>query len=144
MACPKPAKPGMVSIGLQMVEVPSVAPQFHPQVPVHDSQNVFDRQPAICHTMDIMFSSRQAAKMLGLVPKTLSRYIAAGKVPAPKTVEIGGLRLQGWTDADIERVRKLLPKIKNGRKTRYQKKIKKQPRPTATEPHKQPQKRKKK
>ena len=27
-----------------------------------------------------------------------------------------------WSEADIERVRKLLPKIKNGRKTRYQKK----------------------
>jgi hypothetical protein len=27
-----------------------------------------------------------------------------------------------WTEQDIEQVRKLLPKIANGRKTRYQKK----------------------
>jgi hypothetical protein len=27
-----------------------------------------------------------------------------------------------WTERDIERVRKLLPKIKNGRKLRYKKK----------------------
>ena len=29
-----------------------------------------------------------------------------------------------WTEPDIERLRKLLPKIKNGRKLRYQKKEK--------------------
>ena len=69
-----------------------------------------------------MFSTRYAAKKLGIDPGTLSRYITAGKVPAPKTVEIGGLRVHSWSEADIERVRALLPKIANGRKTRYQKK----------------------
>lgn len=59
--------------------------------------------------------------MLGLGTKTLSRYIALGKVPAPKVVKSGGSTLHLWSEADIERVRKLLPKIKNGRKTRFQK-----------------------
>lgn len=68
-----------------------------------------------------MFSTRQAAAKLGLAPKTLSRYIAAKKVPAPKIVTVGSASLHGWTEEDIERVRALLPKIKNGRKTRYQK-----------------------
>jgi hypothetical protein len=67
------------------------------------------------------FSTREAAKILGLEPKTLSRYIAAGKVPAPKVIKSGGSTLHLWTEAEIERVRKLLPKIKNGRKTRFQK-----------------------
>lgn len=67
------------------------------------------------------FSTRQAAKMLGIDPTTLSRYISAGKVPAPKSVSSGGATIHIWTEADIAHVRRLLPKIKNGRKTRYKK-----------------------
>lgn len=67
------------------------------------------------------FSTRQVAKRLGVTHATLSRYIAAGKVPAPKTATSGGMTIHFWTEADIERVRKLLPKIANGRKTRYKK-----------------------
>ena len=68
------------------------------------------------------FSSRQAAKELGLHFTTLSTYIIAKKIPAPKTIEIGGRHVHLWTERDIERVRKLLPKIKNGRKLRFKKK----------------------
>jgi predicted DNA-binding transcriptional regulator AlpA len=73
------------------------------------------------------FSSNQAAKKLGISVTSLERYIAAGKVPAPKSTRIGNWNVRAWTDADIERVRALLPKIANGRKTRYQKKRKPQP-----------------
>jgi predicted DNA-binding transcriptional regulator AlpA len=69
----------------------------------------------------LTFSTRQAAKKLGLDATTLSRYIAAKKVPAPKTVQLGGIRVHAWSERDIERVRRLLPKIKNGRKLRYKK-----------------------
>jgi len=69
-----------------------------------------------------IFSTRDAAKQLGLDATTLSRYIAAKKVPAPKVVSTGGITVHLWTRRDIERVRKLLPKLKNGRKTRYKKK----------------------
>jgi len=65
------------------------------------------------------FSSRDAAKQLGLDVSTLSRYIAAKKVPAPKALTTGGITVHIWTQRDIERVRKLLPKIKNGRKLRH-------------------------
>jgi excisionase family DNA binding protein len=71
-----------------------------------------------------MFSTGEAAKKLGLQTRTLSRYIQAGKIPAPKMAKTGKMTLHLWTEADIERVRKLLPKIANGRKTRYQKKKK--------------------
>ena len=67
------------------------------------------------------FSTRAAAKQLGVTATTLSRYIAAKKIPAPKTVRTGGITVHLWTGRDIERVRKLLPKIKNGRKLRYRK-----------------------
>ncbi len=68
------------------------------------------------------FSMRQAAKRLGLSVAALSRYVAAKKVPAPEPERIGGLLIYAWSDEDIERVRKLLPKIANGRKIRYRKK----------------------
>ena len=68
-----------------------------------------------------LLSTRQVARKLGIGIATLSRYIASGKVPAPGPVKIGMLNVRGWTDQDIERVREMLPKIKNGRKTRYQK-----------------------
>ena len=70
-------------------------------------------------------STRQAARKLGIDPMTLSRYIKAGKVPAPKILEMGGVNVHAWTEEDIENLRKLLPKIANGRKTRYQKKPRK-------------------
>jgi MerR HTH family regulatory protein len=67
-------------------------------------------------------SSRQAARKLGVPVTTLSTYITVGKIPTPKSITTGGITVYLWTDADIEKVRKLLPKIANGRKTRYQKK----------------------
>ncbi len=67
------------------------------------------------------FSTRDAAKELGLDMSTLSRYISLKKVPEPKSVTSGGMTIHLWTEEEIERVRKLLPKIANGRKIRYQK-----------------------
>jgi excisionase family DNA binding protein len=67
------------------------------------------------------YSTRSAAKQLGIHVVTLQRYIAAKKIPAPKAVRVGGSIVRAWTDEDIERVRHLLPTIANGRKTRYQK-----------------------
>ena len=69
-----------------------------------------------------MFTTRQVAKQLGIGAKTLSNYIAVKKVPAPKIIKFGNFVVHSWTEEDIEYVRKLLPKIANGRKTRYQKK----------------------
>ncbi len=67
------------------------------------------------------FSTRDAARKLGLSAVALSRYIAQGKVPPPEIVTLGRSTFHVWTEAQIEAVRKLLPKIANGRKTRHQK-----------------------
>jgi predicted DNA-binding transcriptional regulator AlpA len=64
---------------------------------------------------------RQAAARLGLPVSTLSNYVVLKKVRAPKAVTTGGITVYLWTEGEIEHVRKLLPKIANGRKTRYQK-----------------------
>lgn len=68
------------------------------------------------------FSTRQAAKKLGITQATLSRYVSSGKVPGPKIVRVGHFYVHSWTTEQVEELRKLLPKIANGRKTRYQKK----------------------
>jgi predicted DNA-binding transcriptional regulator AlpA len=72
------------------------------------------------------FSTRQAAKKLRLAHSTLNNYIANGKVPAPKSVTTSTTTVHIWSEEEIESVRKLLPKIANGRKTRYQKQRKQQ------------------
>jgi DNA-binding transcriptional MerR regulator len=67
------------------------------------------------------YSTRQAAEKLGLSLITLQRYIANRKIPVPPVTRAGGGKLRIWTEQDIERVRRVLPSLKNGRKTRYQK-----------------------
>ena len=84
----------------------------------------------------ILYSSRQAAKKLGIDVGTLSRYISSGKIPAPKTTAAGGMTVHLWTELEIEHVRQLLPKIANGRKTRYQKLREKQKAQPEAAPHK--------
>jgi predicted site-specific integrase-resolvase len=88
------------------------------------------------------FSTRQAAQKLGITNVTLVRYIQAGKVPAPKSATSGGMTIHFWTEKEIEVVRELLPKIANGRKTRYQKLREKQKKRPARAPV--PHKKKKK
>ena len=67
-------------------------------------------------------STPQVAKKLGLSKASLSRYILMGKVPAPPETMAGGIRLRLWSESDIEGLKRALPKIANGRKTRYKKK----------------------
>jgi len=70
----------------------------------------------------MLYSTQQAAKKLGINARSLNRYIATKKVPAPPLTRVGGVKVRLLTDQDIAQIRKLLPKIANGRKTRYQKK----------------------
>jgi predicted DNA-binding transcriptional regulator AlpA len=67
------------------------------------------------------YSSQQAARKLGIAAPTLTKYINTGKIPAPRSITAGGITVHLWTEAEIEHVRQLLPKIANGRKTRYSK-----------------------
>jgi recombinational DNA repair protein RecT len=65
-------------------------------------------------------STREAARNLGISYATLSNHVAAGKVAAPEIVMVGGKIVHMWTEEEVEAVRKRLPKIANGRKTRWQ------------------------
>jgi excisionase family DNA binding protein len=66
-------------------------------------------------------STREAAKKLGISYDTLANYIEVGKIPAPEIAKVGKKIIHMWTEEEVEHVRQLLPKIANGRKTRYQK-----------------------
>ena len=80
------------------------------------------------------FSTREAAKKLGISHNALAVYARTGKVPAPESIKHGEKIAHMWTEAEIEHVRQLLPKIANGRKTRYKNKTKAQPKSAV--PHK--------
>jgi len=71
-------------------------------------------------------STHQVAKKLGIGSATLNRYVLAGKVPAPEETMSGGYRMRLWSESDIERLKEVLPKIANGRKTRWQRMREKQ------------------
>ena len=67
------------------------------------------------------YSTREAAKKLGLSHAALARYVLQGKIPPPETIQQGERLSHSWSEQDIENIRQLLPKIANGRKTRYKK-----------------------
>ena len=64
------------------------------------------------------YSTRQAAKLLDLHINTLQKYIITGKISAPPLQEVSGVKFRVWSLSDVERVRKQLPSIENGRKKR--------------------------
>jgi transposase len=101
-------------------------------------------EPSISDTNARMVrsSTREAAKRLGISYETLAHYIAVGKVAAPEIAKVGKKVIHMWTDAEIEQVRQLLPKIANGRKTRYSKLREKQEAQTKLPVPRKPRKKK--
>ena|SRR5215813_3152137 len=69
----------------------------------------------------LILSTREAAKKLGIDHSTLTKYLVSGKLPSPKTIKVGKKVVHLWTEPEIVHARKLLPRIANGRKTRYKK-----------------------
>jgi hypothetical protein len=66
--------------------------------------------------MKTNYSTREAAKKLDVALITLQKHVAKKTFPVPPLVNVGGVRVRLWTNADIRRVRKALAKIKPGRK----------------------------
>ena len=62
------------------------------------------------------YSTREAAELLGIHLVTLQRYIRESKVTPPPVVRIGAGKFRAWKQSDVERVRKQMSKIKDGRK----------------------------
>jgi excisionase family DNA binding protein len=49
-------------------------------------------------------STAEVAELVGIAEVTLERWLAEGKVPMPKTIQIGTRRFRIWTAKDVERV----------------------------------------
>jgi predicted site-specific integrase-resolvase len=67
------------------------------------------------------YSTNEMARLLGITGTSLVRYMKTGKIPMPDVIKAGRSTVHSWTDEDVAHIRKLLPKIANGRKTRYKK-----------------------
>jgi predicted DNA-binding transcriptional regulator AlpA len=56
-----------------------------------------------------VYSSREAAKKLGISLMTLQRYIADGNwIKAPKLKQLGQVKARLWSSGDVRRARKLM------------------------------------
>ncbi len=69
----------------------------------------------------IGYSTVQAAKKLGISMTTMHRYMLEKIIPFPKMKVLAGVRVRVWTEADLDKARAAMPKLKNGRKTRHKK-----------------------
>jgi hypothetical protein len=66
--------------------------------------------------MKKQFSTREAAKKLGVTLLTLQRHVSAKTVDAPALQKIGGVSVRLWNARDIEKARRVLSRIRPGRK----------------------------
>ena len=69
----------------------------------------------------IGYSTVQAAKKLGISMTTMHRYMLEKIIPFPRMQRLAGVRVRVWSEADIEKARAAMPKLKNGRKARHRK-----------------------
>jgi excisionase family DNA binding protein len=52
------------------------------------------------------YSTVQAAKLLGVAPDTIHRWIRGKKITAPGIEHIGGVEIRLWSDEDVEKLKK--------------------------------------
>jgi excisionase family DNA binding protein len=64
-------------------------------------------------------STEEVALGVGISRVTLERWLASGKVPAPKKIRVGKSEFRNWTASEVERIRKY--KQRNYRKGRGRK-----------------------
>jgi len=67
------------------------------------------------------YSTRQAARKLGISMATINRYVASKKIPLTALTRVGGVKVRLWSSEDIERIRTILRTFPNGRRTRHRK-----------------------
>jgi DNA-binding transcriptional MerR regulator len=62
------------------------------------------------------YTTVEIAREANVPRATLQFWISSGKIAAPKVRLVGGKAVRLWTEADIERVRKLKGSLKSGPK----------------------------
>jgi len=68
------------------------------------------------------YTTREAAKALGVSPQTLYTWIERRQIDAPPPLTRGQSTIRIWTAADIERAQKFKGTLKPGPQTRSKKK----------------------
>lgn len=66
--------------------------------------------------MKFSYSTREAAKKLGVTILTLQRHVTAKTFNVPPLRKVSGVSVRLWSNQDIERARKALAGVKRGRK----------------------------
>ena len=56
--------------------------------------------------MRTTYSTVQVAKLLGIGPDTLHRWMREKKVPTPPAHTVGGMTVRLWSKSDLEKARK--------------------------------------
>ena len=52
------------------------------------------------------YSTAQVAEILGIGTDTLHRWLKERKVPAPRLVFVGGVKVRLWSETDLDTARK--------------------------------------
>ena len=65
------------------------------------------------------YSTREAAKLLGVSMATINRYIVAETVPVPPLTRVGGVTVRLWSDKDIAKAKAIVAEFTDGRRTRH-------------------------
>lgn len=60
------------------------------------------------------YSSREAAQILGISPSALAQFVRSGRISGPKFVIPGKRDTHLWTEEQIARLRKRLPRLIKG------------------------------
>jgi len=68
------------------------------------------------------YTTREAAKALGVSPQTLYTWIERRQIEAPSPIRLGQSTIRIWTAADIERAKKFKGTLKPGPKRRKSRK----------------------
>lgn len=67
------------------------------------------------------YSTREAAKHLGVSMATINRYILARTIPVPPLTRVGGVTVRLWSDKDIAKAKAIVNDFTDGRRTRHRK-----------------------
>jgi excisionase family DNA binding protein len=57
------------------------------------------------------FTTREAAKAVGITRATVQAWIAAKKIKAPKATTFAGMMVRMWSQADVQKLRAVKNKI---------------------------------
>ena len=68
-----------------------------------------------------LYSTRQAAEILGISMATINRYITADTIPVPPLSRVGGVTVRLWNEKHLNKAKSILAGFTDRRQTRPRK-----------------------